>query len=218
MVLTRAEYEDLVDARDHAIAMREVATGTMEKLPDAEVDAYLAAPTPLRFWRVHRGLTQADLAVAAGMSQHLLANVETGSGELAVGTLARLARALRLRMEDLVTDEDELGRVRVRSYVVERPVEEQVSLHEERVTIERQPVNRPLTEADRVAAFGERTIEATASAEEAVVGKDVRVVEEIGIRKEAADRVQTVRDTVRRTEVEVDDQTAKTGGTNPRVP
>ena len=56
-------------------------------------------------------------------------------------------------------------------------------------------------------AFQERTIEARASFEEAVVAKDVRVVEEIGLRKEASDRIETVRDTVRKTEVEIDDQT-----------
>ena len=108
--------------------------------------------------------------------------------------------------------EVERGRVRVRSYVVERPAEAQVRLHEERVQMERHPVGRPLTEADRVAAFQDRTLEATARSEEAVVGKEARVVEEIAVRKEAADRVETVRDTVRRTEVEVDDGSARTAG------
>ena len=99
------------------------------------------------------------------------------------------------------------GAVRVRSYVVERPVEEQVRLHEEHVQIERHPVDRAVTAADTAGAFQERTIEAHATAEEAVVAKDVRVVEEIGIRKEATDRTETVRDTVRKTGVEVEDNT-----------
>lgn len=100
------------------------------------------------------------------------------------------------------------GAVRVRSYVVERPVEEQVRLHEERIQVERHPVDRPVTAADAAGAFQERTIEARASAEEAVVSKDVRVVEEIGLHKEATDRTETVRDTVRKTEVEVEDSSA----------
>jgi uncharacterized protein (TIGR02271 family) len=104
------------------------------------------------------------------------------------------------------------GRVRVRSYVVERPVEAEVRLHEERVEIERRPVDRPLTDADRNAAFQERVIEATAHSEEAVVGKEARVVEEIGVRKEVADRTETVRDTVRKTEVEVDDEATTATG------
>jgi len=101
------------------------------------------------------------------------------------------------------------GRVRVRSYVVERPVEEQVTLHEERVSIERCPVDRPATAAD-AAAFQERTLEATARSEEVVVGKEARVVEEIAVAKQAADRVETVHDTVRRTEVDVEDASATT--------
>ncbi|HYZ64067.1 MAG TPA: YsnF/AvaK domain-containing protein [Acetobacteraceae bacterium] len=102
------------------------------------------------------------------------------------------------------------GAVRVRSYVVERPVEEQVRLHEERITLERRPVDRPATEAD-AGLFQERTIEARSTAEEAVVSKEARVVEEIGIRKEAQDRTETVRETVRETKVEVEDETGRAG-------
>ena len=101
------------------------------------------------------------------------------------------------------------GAVRVRSYVVERPVEEQVHLHEERVQVERHPVDRAVSAADAAGAFQERTIEAQAKSEEAVVQKDVRVVEEIGIKKDVADRTETVRDTVRKTEVDVEDTSAR---------
>jgi uncharacterized protein (TIGR02271 family) len=97
------------------------------------------------------------------------------------------------------------GRVRVRSYVVETPVQEQVALRQEHVEVERRPVDRPLTGADE-ALFQERTVEATESAEEAVVAKEARVKEELVVRKEAEERVETVQDTVRRTEVEVDDE------------
>ena len=106
------------------------------------------------------------------------------------------------------------GRVRVRSYVVETPVEENVTLHQERVTLERHPVDRAATAAD-LAAFQERTIEARATSEEAVVSKEARIVEEIGVRKEVADRVETVRDTVRKTEVEVEDNVANRTGATP---
>ncbi len=103
------------------------------------------------------------------------------------------------------------GAVRVRSYVVERPVEENVRLHEERVSVERRPVDRAVTGAD-AAAFQERTIEARATSEEAVVGKEARVVEEIGIRKEASDRTETIHDTVRSTKVDVEDGTKAVPG------
>ena len=110
--------------------------------------------------------------------------------------------------EHLRVGKREVGRgsVRVRSYVVETPVQEQVQLHEERVEIERRPVDRPATAADiGTEAFRDRTIEVTATAEEAVVAKDTRVKEEIVVRKEEEERTQTVSDTVRRTEVEVED-------------
>ena len=104
------------------------------------------------------------------------------------------------------------GRVRVRSYVVETPVQEQVALRQEHVEVERRTVNRPVTGADQ-ALFQERVIEATESAEEAVVVKETRVVEEVVVRKEAEERVQTVQDTVRRTEVEVEDDRRAAGTT-----
>lgn len=104
----------------------------------------------------------------------------------------------------------ERGRVRVRSYVVETPVEEQVTLRKEHVDVERRVVDRPVTDADRL--FQDRTIEATETSEEAVVSKEARVTEEVVIRKDASERVETVRDTVRRTEVEVEDTTGKLAG------
>ncbi len=94
------------------------------------------------------------------------------------------------------------GGARVRSYVVETPVEEQVTLHTESVRVERRPVTdgRLVTDAD----FREQSFEMRSTSEEAVVGKEARVVEEISLRKEATDRVETVRDTVRQTKVDVE--------------
>ena len=95
------------------------------------------------------------------------------------------------------------GRVRVRSYVTERPVEEQVELRQEHVTIERRPVDRELTSGD--AAFQERTIEAVERGEEAVVSKTAHVTEEIGLRKDVERETETIRDTVRKQDVEIED-------------
>ena len=55
----------------------------------------------------------------------------------------------------------------------------------------------------QVALFEERTVEVRETEEVPVVGKTARVVEEIAIRKEATERTETVKDTVRREEVEV---------------
>jgi uncharacterized protein (TIGR02271 family) len=96
------------------------------------------------------------------------------------------------------------GRVRIRSYVVETPVNEQVNLREEHVHVERRPVDRALTGDENL--FRERTIEAEERAEEAVVSKEARVTEELVIRKEAHERTETVSDTVRHTQVDVEDE------------
>jgi uncharacterized protein (TIGR02271 family) len=101
------------------------------------------------------------------------------------------------------------GRVRVRSYVVETPVQEEVTLREERVQVERRPADRPVAAGDD--AFRERTVEVTESSEEAVVAKEARVTEEVVVRKQAEERTETVSDTVRRTEVEVEDERGRTG-------
>ncbi|MPR11832.1 DUF2382 domain-containing protein [Microvirga tunisiensis] len=99
------------------------------------------------------------------------------------------------------------GRVRVRSYVVERPVSEQVSLREEHVEVERRPVSGT-TQAGAIAGdpFQERTIEVEERSEEAVVSKEARVVEEVAVRKQAEQRTETISDTVRKTEVDVEDE------------
>jgi hypothetical protein len=94
------------------------------------------------------------------------------------------------------------GRVRVRAYTVEEPVNESVELRDERVEIERRAVDRPAV-ADQ--DYLDRTLEAEEYREEAVVQKEARVVEEIGLRKTSDTHTETVSDTVRRTEVEVED-------------
>ncbi|HEX8282000.1 MAG TPA: YsnF/AvaK domain-containing protein [Pyrinomonadaceae bacterium] len=99
--------------------------------------------------------------------------------------------------------EVEGGGVRVRTRVVERPVEEVVRLREERVNVERRPVNRAITDAD-LNAFREGSFVLTERSEEAVVGKTARVVEEVAINKEVGERTETVRDTVRSTDVDVE--------------
>ena len=99
------------------------------------------------------------------------------------------------------------GGVRVFSEVHERPVEEQVNLREERVRVGRVPVDRTIDSAD-MGAFREGTIELTETAEEAIVDKRARVKEEVVVSKDVNTRTETVRDTVRSTDVRVE----QTGG------
>ncbi|MCA1625637.1 MAG: YsnF/AvaK domain-containing protein [Acidobacteria bacterium] len=112
--------------------------------------------------------------------------------------------------------EVEGGGVRVQTHVTEKPVEEQVTLREERVNVERHPVNRDVTDSD-LANFKEGEINVTTRAEEAVVGKQARIVEEVEIGKEVTERQETVRDTVRRTDVDVEEtDTTRTSDFNSR--
>lgn len=97
----------------------------------------------------------------------------------------------------------ERGGVRVRSRIVEKPVEENIRLREERVNVERNPVDREASR-DELENFKERDIELTERAEVPVVNKEARVVEEIRVSKDVEEREEKVRDTVRHTEVDVD--------------
>lgn len=104
----------------------------------------------------------------------------------------------------------EHGGVRVRSRVIEKPVEEHLRLREERVVVNRRPVNRAVTDADTAnLQQGDFTI--TERAEEAVVSKQARVVEEVEVGKRVEEHDQVIRDTVRRTDVDVEEiNTGKT--------
>ena len=156
-------------------------------------------------------------AAAEGGTTTTTATLASAPGATAAGLGAARVRddgVVERAEEQIRVGKREVGRgtVRVRSYVVETPVEEQVTLQQERVHVERRPVDRPVGAGDDVFR-GERVIEATERSEEAVVTKEARVVEEIGLRKEADTRTETVRDTVRRQEVEVeDDRTAAARG------
>jgi uncharacterized protein (TIGR02271 family) len=108
------------------------------------------------------------------------------------------------------------GTTHIHRFVVETPVEENVPLHSERVSIDRRPASAGARVDD--ADFTDRTIEVAETDEEAVVGKTARVKEEVVVHKEATDRIETVRDTVRRQDVEIerdDDATSPTSGATP---
>jgi uncharacterized protein (TIGR02271 family) len=143
---------------------------------------------------------------SSGMSQTGL----SGAGGSTHATSDQASEVIPVAEEELHVSKRDVnhGRVRVRSYVVERPVQEQVSLREENVHVER----RPVTDATRTgttsgdALFQERTIEMHETREEAVVSKEARVTEELVVRKDVDQRTETISDTVRSTEVEVEDE------------
>ncbi len=107
------------------------------------------------------------------------------------------------------------GGVRVYSHVTETPVQESINLREEHVTVERHAVDRPV-DAATMNNLRDGVIEVTETAEVPVVAKEARVVEEVVVGKQATERTETVHDTVRRTDVEVEQiagQTTTTGTT-----
>ena len=106
--------------------------------------------------------------------------------------------------------EVETGGVRLTSSISETPVSEQVSLHEERVTVERRPLDQALDASTLEAALQDATFEVRESAEEVVVQKDARIVEEVVVGKTASERTETIQDSIRRTDVQIEELPATT--------
>jgi uncharacterized protein (TIGR02271 family) len=139
--------------------------------------------------------------------------------ESAAAEESRVQRKAPTRGESAETEEEEViplgeeklevgkrrvnkGTTRIRRYVIETPVEKPVSLHDERVVVERRKPAGNTAEGD---ALTEKTVEVTESSEEPVVEKTARLNEEVVVRREGRDRTATVRDTVRRDEIAVED-------------
>jgi len=94
------------------------------------------------------------------------------------------------------------GKTRIRRFVIEKPVEASVTLHEEHAEVLRRAIANPefISDVD----WTDKTIEVNESVERPVVSKSVRIVEEVVIRKAGTDHVETVRDKVRRHQVDVE--------------
>jgi len=111
---------------------------------------------------------------------------------------------LRLAEEQLEVGKRQIetGRARIRRFVTERPVEAQVTLHDEHAEMVRRAVSDPSLIRD--VDWSDKVIEVTETSEQAVVNKTARVAEEVLIRREGSDHVETVKDTVRRQQVELE--------------
>ena len=138
-------------------------------------------------------------------SSYSTGTAATAASTTAASTASPAGDKISVLEEDLQVGKRSVlrGGVRVFSRVVETPVEESIGLREERVTVNRQAVNRPATEAD-FAAGRNQSVEVEEYGEEAVVAKQARVVEEIEVGKQVSERTETVKDTLRHTEVEVE--------------
>jgi DNA-binding XRE family transcriptional regulator len=104
VVLAQEDYEDLVDTLAAFKAAASFEASGRETVPDHEVDAFLAAPTPLAFWRKKRGLTQASLAKTVDTSQGYIADLEAGRRKGDILIIHKIAKALHLPMEALILE------------------------------------------------------------------------------------------------------------------
>jgi uncharacterized protein (TIGR02271 family) len=140
---------------------------------------------------------EADSALAA-LEAHAPIDLEERSGGHGEAEVIALAEETLQVGKRAVQGET----TRIRRYAVETPVEEQVSLRRESVSIERRPVTG--TREVNEDAFADKTVEVTETNEEAVVAKTARIAEEVVIHKDVQQDVETIRDTVRRDKVEVE--------------
>jgi uncharacterized protein (TIGR02271 family) len=164
---------------------------------------------------IHRPVDVHDRAVTSGVAP--AAHIETIEKKIEAVPLAaiqnvavspKLAAAqpdvLRLAEEQLQVGKEmvETGRTRVRRFVTERDVAQDISLHDEHAEVLRKAISDPkyVGEID----WKDGTIEVIETAEHALANKTARIVEEVGLRKIGADHVETIRDKLRRQQVEVE--------------
>ncbi len=159
-------------------------------------------PTGFPFWDMMLSLQSPQSAVAAGNG--------AATRSLALGARAATNAVEAMTTEEVIPLAEETlnleartvsgATTRVRRYVVETPVERQIVLRDETVVVERR---LPASFEAATDALTEKTVEATDTAQVLVVHKNVRLREEVVLRLEGTERTETVRDTVRRDEVEI---------------
>jgi uncharacterized protein (TIGR02271 family) len=178
----------VVDAHDEPQADR--ASALLHELGAIDVDERS------RQWRAEGW--QAPHAGATGTQQNLAAGRDTRANVGEQGKLDVVEEELQVGKRTL-----ERGGVRVIQRVSSKPVRELVRLREERAVVDRRPVDRPATPQD-LSNFKEGTLEVRETVEEPVVAKTARVVEEVRVGKEVREHEETIEDTVRRKDVEVE--------------
>ena len=143
-------------------------------------------------------------AAGVGAASAATTSVTPAAKAVAAAAIPSASDVVRLAEEQLNVGKKlvQEGSTRIRRFVTERPVEASVTLHEEHANVLRRAVSDPNYIAD--IDWSDKTIEVTESAERAVVSKSAHVVEEVVVSKEGSDRVETIKDKVRRQQVEVE--------------
>ena len=100
-----AALEDAADVAAIGWAWEEDAAG--ETVPGEVVNTILDGASPLRAWRLYRGLTLEVLADRIGVSKGYLSQIEQGRKPGTLGVFRRLADALGVFIDDLAGWENE---------------------------------------------------------------------------------------------------------------
>src|SRR5262245_24524147 len=118
---------------------------------------------------------------------------------------AKNDNVLEVIEEDLIVGKEQIERGRMRMYTVQsaREVAQDIALRDETLKVQRRPVNRAVTINPDL--FKERSFEMVEMDEIAKVGKTARVVEEVSLGKEVADKIETIKQTLRRQDVQVEE-------------
>jgi len=109
-VLPFADYEKMVEALEDGVdtktldeAVRALAAGEEESIPAEVTHRILDGESPLRVWREHRGLTLHDLALRCEVTDAAISQIENHKRQPSVDLLKRLATALTVEVDDLLT-------------------------------------------------------------------------------------------------------------------
>jgi len=200
-IMVAATVDDTYVARAEDILERHGTVELDEREKAWRKDGWTGAPTGAASGSA-RGLAGTSRMPAGGLNA---SSTEVGSAD----------QKVQIAEERLTVGKRQVnsGRVKVRTYVVETPVNEKVNLRSEAVKVDRVSVDRAVAAGED--PFKERIIEAIATSEEAVVAKQARVTGEVRVSKTADERVETIQDTVRSTKVDVDDGRIVEGAPNP---
>jgi stress response protein YsnF len=187
-----------------------------EYIPAPDVDVYLQG---VRDGGTIITANVADSAVeraASVMSSFKMVNIRERAATMqgVYGQLSDPAQnenVLEVIEEDLEvgTEEVERGRMRIYTVVTEREVQQDVKLRDETIRVNRRPVNRTvITNPD---LFKQKSFEMVEIDEIAKVRKTVKVVEEVSLGKEVVQKIETIKETLRRQDVEIEEvKTART--------
>jgi DNA-binding XRE family transcriptional regulator len=99
----KATLEDFDDAVDAAVARRILEDPKTEWVPGEVVERLVEGQNPIRVWREHRGLSQAALAARAKLPQQTISMLENGRRKGTLDQVRRLAEALGVGLDDLVS-------------------------------------------------------------------------------------------------------------------